>query len=181
MSKKRYTLYLSSPLARKFDLVAQQRQGAKSALVEEALRVNLEPQPHPGLDDGLARRLDELNRNAARIGRDVAIATETLALFVRYFLTITPPLPQSEQEPARLLGKERFQVFVAQVGRRLAGDHRLVSEVLESIATDNPDLFATASDDAPLKSRPGLQGAAANGNPKSNGQQPKPRAGGDHG
>jgi hypothetical protein len=46
-------------------------------------------------------------------------STETLALFVRYFLTITPPLPQSEQEPARLLGKERFQVFVAQVGRRL--------------------------------------------------------------
>jgi predicted transcriptional regulator len=181
MSKKRYTLYLSRPLARKFDLVAQQRQGAKSALVEEAFRASLEPQPHPGLDDGLARRLDELNRNVARIGRDVAIATETLALFVRYFLTITPPLPQSEQEPARLLGKERFQVFVAQVGRRLAGDHRLVSEVLESIAADNPDLFATATDDAPLKSRPGLHGAAANGNPKSNGQQPKPRAGGDHG
>ena len=24
-----------------------------------------------------------------------------------YFLTVTPPLPQSEQESARLLGKER--------------------------------------------------------------------------
>ena len=54
MSKKRYTLYISRPPARKFDLVAQQRQGAKSARVEEALRVSLEPQPHPGLDDGLA-------------------------------------------------------------------------------------------------------------------------------
>ena len=181
MSKKRYTLYLSRPLARKFDLVAQQRQGAKSALVEEALRASLEPQQHPGLDDGLARRLDELNRAIARIGRDVAIATETLALFVRYFLTITPPLPQSEQEPARLLGKERFQVFVAQVGRRLAGDHRLVSEVLESIASDNPDLFATASDDAPLMSRPGVHSAPAVGDLKPNGQHPKPRAGDNHG
>jgi hypothetical protein len=84
----------------------------------------------------------------------VAIATETLALFVRYYLTITPPLPQSEQEPARLLGRERFQVFVAQIGRRLAGDQRLVSEVLETIAANEPDLFATAGDDAPLKSRP---------------------------
>jgi predicted transcriptional regulator len=162
MSKKRYTLYLSRPLARKFDLVAQQRQGAKSALVEEALRLTLEPQPQPGLEDGLARRLDELNRNVARIGRDTAIATETLALFVRYFLTITPPLPQSEQEPARLLGRERFDVFVAQVGRRLAGDQRLVSEVLESIANNEPDLFATASDDAPLKRRPLASGAAMN-------------------
>jgi hypothetical protein len=154
MPKKRYTLYLSRPLARTFDLVAQQRQGAKSALVEEALRLTLEPKAQPGLDDALARRLDELNRNVARIGRDTAIATETLALFVSYFLTITPPQPQSEQEPARLLGRERFEVFVAQVGRRLAGDQRLVSEVLESIANNEPDLFATAADDASLKRRP---------------------------
>ena len=165
MGKKRYTLYLSRPLARKFDLVAQQRQGAKSALVEEALRVSLEPQQHPGIEEGLARRLNDLNKSMATIKRDVAIATETLALFVRYFLTITPPLPQSEQEPARLLGKERFQVFVAQIGRRLAGDHRLVSEVLESIAQNEPDLFATASDDAPLKSRPGHRNGQASPNP----------------
>ena len=65
---------------------------------------------------------------------------------MRYFLTITPPVPQSEQEPARLLGKERYEVFVAQVGRRLAEDHRLASEVLQTIATDQPDLFATAPD-----------------------------------
>jgi hypothetical protein len=183
MSKKRYTLYLSRPLARKFDLVAQQRQGAKSALVEEALRASLEPQQHPGLEEGLARRLNDLNKAVTTIGRDVAIATETLALFVRYFLTITPPLPQSEQEPARLLGKERFQVFVAQVGRRLAGDHRLVSEVLETIAANEPDLFASASDDAPLKNRPASRGPMAGGELKANGQHHKttPSSGGGHG
>jgi predicted transcriptional regulator len=159
MSKKRYTLYLSRPLARQFDLIAQKRNGAKSALVEEALRASLEPQQHPGIEEGLARRLNELSKSVATIKRDVAIATETLALFVRYYLTITPPLPQSEQEPARLLGKERFQVFVAQIGRRLAGDQRLVSEVLETIAVNDPDLFVTASDDAPLKNR----GAHRNG------------------
>jgi predicted transcriptional regulator len=151
MSKKRYTVYLSRPLARQFDLTAQQRHGAKSALVEEALRASLQPQQHPRIEAHLLRRLDELSASLATIERDVAIVTETLALFVRYYLTITPPLPQSEQEPARLLGKERFQVFVAQVGRRLAEDHRLVSEVLETIAVNEPDLFATASDDAPLK------------------------------
>jgi hypothetical protein len=97
MIKKRYTLYLSRPLARKFDLVGR-RQGAKSALVEDSLRTSLEPQHQPDIEDGLGRRLDELNRAVARIGNDVAVVTETLALFVRYFLTITPPLPQSEQE-----------------------------------------------------------------------------------
>jgi hypothetical protein len=47
-----------------------------------------------------------------------------------------------------LLGKQRFQVFVAQVGRRLAGEQRLFSEVLETIAGNEPDLFAVAADDA---------------------------------
>jgi len=42
-------------------------------------------------------------------------------------------------------------VFVAQIGRRLASDRRLVSDVLESIAVHKPDLFATAIDDMAVK------------------------------
>ncbi|MBX9588828.1 MAG: CopG family transcriptional regulator [Hyphomonadaceae bacterium] len=158
MAKKRYALYISRALASKFDLVAEKRHGSKSAMLEEALRLSLEPEKVPGVEEVLVRRLDELHKVVGIVNRDVAIVTETLALFVRYFLMITPPLPQSEQEPARLLGRERFQVFVAQVGRRLATDHRLVTEVLETIASNNPDLFATAADDAPLRGR-----AAGNG------------------
>ncbi len=109
MSKKRYTLYLSRPLANKFDMVARVRNGAKSALFEEAIRDSLAPKPMPGLDDGLTLRLNEIGRATKIIERDVALATETLSLFVRYFLTITPPLPMSEQEPAHILGHARFR------------------------------------------------------------------------
>ncbi len=161
MAKKRYALYISRSLASKFDLVAQQRHGSKSAMLEEALPLSLEPQRVPGAEEVLVRRLDELHKVVGTVNRDVAIVTETLALFVRYFLTITPPLPQSEQESARLLGRERFQVFVAQVGRRLASDHRLVSEVLETIASNNPDLFTAATDDAPLRARTAGSGNGA--------------------
>lgn len=165
MGKKRYTLYISRPLARRFEETARNKHGGKSALVEEALASSLTPQQVPGIDDILARRLDELSKISKTVERDVAIVTETLSLFVRYYLTVTPPLPTDEQEPARLLGRERFQVFVAQVGRQLAGDQRLVSEVLESIAFTNPDLFATAGDDAPLKAQP----ASATTDIRSNG------------
>jgi predicted transcriptional regulator len=54
MAKKKYTLYLPVPLARKLDQVARDHHGAKSALVEEALRASLEPQQHAGIEDGLA-------------------------------------------------------------------------------------------------------------------------------
>ena len=145
MSKKRYTLYLSRPLARKFDEVARIRNGAKSALVEEALRDSLAPKALPGIEEGLARRFDDLHTSAKTVERDMALVTETLSLFVKYFLTITPPLPIAEQEPARILGTGRFEAFVAEIGRRLGSDQRLISEVLEKIALQNPDLFATAT------------------------------------
>jgi hypothetical protein len=162
MFGKRYTITLSRPLAYKFEGVAARRPGGKSALIEEALKAILEPQALPGVEEALIRRLDGLNRTVARIDRDMVIATETLALLVRYFLTITPPLPQSEQEPARLLGRERFEVFVTEVGRRMAGDRRLVAEVLESIARNEPDLFAAASAHLPSE-RPPERGEATAG------------------
>ena len=67
MSKKKYTLYLSLDLARKFDATAK-RNGAKSALVEEALKLSLSPQQVPGIDDALARRLnfDDLSAQIAQ-------------------------------------------------------------------------------------------------------------------
>jgi len=173
--KKRYSILLPQELAERFERVAKLRHGCKSAVVEEALDRRLNPEKYPLIDEGLLRRLDEQTKSLATLKRDSAIIAETLSLFVRYFLTVTPPLGEREQQPARTLGKERFQVFVAQIGRRLASDRRLVSEVLKSIDVNNPDLFATATDDAPLKPRPGTSPEPANVvSLKPNGHTPPP-------
>jgi predicted transcriptional regulator len=168
MSKKRYTLYLSYPLARKFDIVAQQHHGAKSALVEEALRASLEPQQHPGVDESLARRLNELSKAVARQANEQTVATETLALLVRYFLTVMPPIPESDQESARLTGRRRFEIFIAEVGRRVAEGRRHAAEVLQPVSLEQPDLFVTAL-------------AARDVEPKSNGHATQFQEGSDHG
>jgi Ribbon-helix-helix protein, copG family len=145
MSRKRYNVGLSRSLARKLESLAAGRHCGKSALIEEALKLALEPQAMPGIDDAMARRLDLLNRTITRIDRDIAITAETVALFVRYFLTITPPLPENEQEPARLLGRKRFDVFVDEIARRMGSDRRLATEVLARLNKNEPDQFATPS------------------------------------
>lgn len=176
-AKDRVTLSLNPETVERLKLVANYRKGAKSALVEEALERYLNPERRRLLDDAALRRLDTVSKQVSTVARDVAIATETLSLFVRYFLTITPPLPQPEQDAARAVGRQRFEVFVAQVGRRLASDHRLVSEVLESIAAHNPDLFGTAiDDDAPSQGEPQATTTPA----QANGSTP-PNGGSDHG
>lgn len=168
MAKKKYTLYLPVPLARKLDLVARERHGAKSALVEEALRASFEPQQHASIEDGLARRLDQISKTLAALTRDQMVATETLALFVRYFLTATPPVPENDQDSARLIGRKRYEVLIAEVGRRVAEDRRLAAEVLQTIPIDRPDLFAAM---------PGRQMP----HPAANGRIAGPREGGGHG
>src|SRR5208337_2283534 len=45
----------------------------------------------------LARRLDRMTRQVERLERDLTISAEALALFIRFWLTITPPLPDSAQ------------------------------------------------------------------------------------
>jgi len=182
--KRRYSILLSDELAERFERVARRRNGAKSAIIEETLDRRLHPERYPLIDDAVLRRLDQLSKEMNALKRDVAIATEMVSLFVRYYLTVTPPLASSEHQAARTLGKERFQMFVTQIGRRIASDRRLVSDDLESIAVNDPELFAVAADDAPLEARP----SNAGGSPedpadKPNGQQPKttPSTGGGHG
>jgi hypothetical protein len=142
MAKKKYTLYLPVPLARRLDQVARDRHGGKSALVEDALKASFEPQQHAGIEEGLARRLDQISRQLAAVARDQTVIAETLALFVRYYLTATPPVTDGEQESARLTGRKRYEVLLAEVGKRVAEGRGLAGEVLQTIPIDQPDLFA---------------------------------------
>src|SRR3546814_2042532 len=47
------------------------------------------------------KRLDQLDRRMARMERDLGIAVETLAVFIRFWLTTNPPLPEPAQAAAR--------------------------------------------------------------------------------
>jgi hypothetical protein len=145
--KKRYSILLSDEIAERFERVARRRNGAKSAIIEEMLDRRLNPERYPLIDEGILRRLDELSRNLGGLKSEVAVATEMVSLFVRYYLTVTPPLASSEQAPAQALGKERFRLFVTQIGRRIASDRRLVSDVMESMVRNDPDIFAVPPDE----------------------------------
>lgn len=147
MTKKRYTICLSEPLARKFDLVAGRHRRARSALVEEALRALLEPPQYPGIDDAAVQALDDWQMAIADMELQRKLLSETLAVFVREFLTFTPAMPESGWEAARRLGSARYTDLVAEVGRRLAGDDDFVAEILAIKVPLQPEGVATASGD----------------------------------
>ncbi len=86
----------------------------------------------------------------------MAIATELLATFVGYFLTITPPLPARETEAARTLGRLRFDDVIAGIAHRLKTDRNLIARVLDKLQqSDKPAGASEAMSAAPSGRRPG--------------------------
>jgi len=63
--------------------------------------------------------------------RDLGIGVEMIALFVRFWLTSTPPPPESERAALRRLGGDRYDAFIEALGRRLATGPRVGQEVAE--------------------------------------------------
>jgi predicted transcriptional regulator len=139
--KPKLSVYLSDHVAERLTLAAKRPGTNRSAIVDAALDRFLNPERDTSGDGALVRRLDRISRQLDRLDRDSAVMAETLALFVRYYLTITPPLPSGDQNAARALGRERFEIFVAQVGKRVASGGRLVADVMDRVSASNPDLF----------------------------------------
>ena len=84
----------------------------------------------------MAKRLDRLSRQFERLERDQHILIETVALYVRYYLTVSTPVPEAHQEAARAQGKLRFSQFVEQLGRHLQRGRSLVRDVHEEVQAE---------------------------------------------
>lgn len=137
--KPRHHLYLDDKLTEQLEALAAKPGSSKSAIVSDALRSFLARRGAKELDGRLKVRLDRVSRQLNRIERDQQILLESLALFVRYYLTVTAPLPEADQEAARALGQERFQAFIDQVGRRIAGGRTLAGEVMAQTSEEEAE------------------------------------------
>jgi hypothetical protein len=144
MKKLRLSVYLDPEImARLIDLAGRKEQ-SRSIIAEAAIMSFLTPnagQP----EAAFARRLGLLSRQVERLERDLTIAVEALALFIRFWLTITPPLPESAQSAAQAKGRERFESFLEALGRRLAKGQSLLREVSIDRSNDGIAAETTAS------------------------------------
>src|SRR6516162_7919721 len=151
LMKPRLSACLSDSVSQRLELAAKRPGANKSAIVDAALDRFLNPERDTSGDAALIRRLDRMSGQLDRFDRDLSVMAETLALFIRYYLTITPPLPSGDQDAARALGRERFDMFVVQVGKRVASGGRLVADVMERVSISRPDLFTRSIEEgAPL-------------------------------
>jgi len=137
--RSKHTFRLPPDTARKLADYAARKRVPQALVVETALASHLSPDGADRLEAALARRLDRVTRQIERLEHHVKISNEAIALFVRFWLTSTPPLPDSAHTAAQIKGRERYEGFVEVLGRRLARGRTLGDEITAEMngASDN--------------------------------------------
>ena len=113
--------------------LAIRRRISRSAIVEAAVASYLSPDGADRMEAAFARRLDRLSRQVQRLERNMGLTTEALTLFVRFWLSVTPPLPDDEQAATQMKGRKRYEGFVETLARRFASGRSLLDEISEDI------------------------------------------------
>jgi hypothetical protein len=148
--KERLSVYLDPPVMRALIDYADRHGKSKSLIAEAAIASFLSPDAAERQEATFARRLDRLSRQMERLERDVGISVEALALFVRFWLTTTPALPEQTQAAARAKGAERYDAFVEALGRRLSKGPTFLREVSLDVAPSGEShAEANRTDSAP--------------------------------
>ena len=129
--KVQISVYVDRQVMRSLSAYALRREQSLSLIAEAAIASFLSPDADETREAAIAKRLDQQDRRLARLERDIGIAVETLALFIRFWLTTTPPLPEPAAKAARAQAGARYDNFVAALGRRLSQGPKLRQEIPE--------------------------------------------------
>ena len=132
--KPRQNLYLEPALWEELEQLAKKPGSSKSAIVADALKAYLARRGAKEMDEAFRIRLDKITTQLSRMERNQRVVIETLATYIRFHFSILPPLPEADQAAGRALANDRFQAFIDQVGRRVAGGKSVVDDVFGRMA-----------------------------------------------
>ncbi len=136
-TRSRMNVYFDPNLLKQIEALSLRRKVSKSAIVEAAVASFLSGDTSEKLEAAMSRRLDKLGRQVESLDEDLGVLGEALLLFTRFWMTITPPLPEAAQASARAKGTERFEGFMQNLGRRLATGDRFLKELSRDVEPEN--------------------------------------------
>ena len=142
MKKAQLSIYLDPEILASLEAYAERQGKPKSLVAEAAIASFLSPDDSDRREAAIAKRLDRIVRALERLERNDGITLETIGLFIRFWLTSTPALPEQSGPAARAKGAERYDRFVEALGRRLSSGSTVLKEVsIELPEAGNAALF----------------------------------------
>ncbi|MEL7546105.1 MAG: CopG family transcriptional regulator [Pseudomonadota bacterium] len=119
-----------------------QRPGSNvSSVVNDALSAFFAQEHEVKRDAALIRRLDRMTRQMEVLKRNQIISAEAFALFMRYFLTVIPPVPEQEKPAAQAQGAARFEKYLTSLRAVLEDGETVLFAALEDVLADETAFF----------------------------------------
>ncbi len=129
----KHTFRLPPALSSQLADYAGRKRISQALVVEAALASFLSPDASERMEAAISRRLDRHTRQLERLEHHVKISNEAIALFVRFWLTTTPALPDTARAAAQASGNERYRSFIEALGRRIEKGQNLSVEIAQDI------------------------------------------------
>src|SRR3546814_18723540 len=118
---------------------AARRDQSLSLIAEAGIASFLSPDAAERQEAATTKRLDQLDRRMARMESDLGIAVEPLAVFIRFWLTTNPPLPDPAPAAARATAGERSEPFVTALVRPHAQARELRRALADAVEEEIGD------------------------------------------
>lgn len=127
-AKIRHQFLLDADLSARLNKLSQHPGTTKSAVIAKAVTALLDRRGETELDTRFRTRLDRMSAQLSRLERDQRILLESLALFIRFEITLNAHTPAPDKA-TQAVARERFQKFIEQVGRKFASGKRSLGEL----------------------------------------------------
>ncbi|MUT31344.1 MULTISPECIES: CopG family transcriptional regulator [Mesorhizobium] len=119
----RHQFLLDPELSERLENLSRDPSTTKSAIVAKAVEAFIERRGENELDRRYGVRLDRLSRDLIQVRRDAEMILESLALFIRFSITLHAHTPVPDKA-TQAIAQDRFDNFVEQVGRQIASGKR---------------------------------------------------------
>jgi len=129
MVRIKHTFRLPPALSSQLADYAGRKRISQALVVEAALASFLSPDASERMEAAISRRLDRHTRQLERLEHHIKISNEAIALFVRFWLTTTPALPEAARAAAQANGNERYRSFIEALGRRIEKGQSISIEI----------------------------------------------------
>jgi len=144
--RSRMNVYFPPAMLRQIDDLAVRKRVSRSSIVEAAVACFLSPDGADQREAAFTRRLDRMSRQLLRLERNVGVTAETLALYVRFWLAITPWLDPEAHASAQAKGRERYEGFIDTLARRVQAGESFLKEIPDDVEAESSEPTQPAGD-----------------------------------
>lgn len=129
----KHTFRLPPDLSRQIADYAGRKRVSQASVVEAAVASFLSPDGSERMEAAFSRRLDRISRQLDKLDYHVEVGNEAVALFVRFWLSVTPSMPDEATAAAKAASEQRFERFIEALSRRIELGQRLSNFVDEKV------------------------------------------------